>query len=177
MDVSNPFLGRGGVPGYVHFTNKQKLIASECQQNLSREFILLSNATCSRTGLLCIRAEIKEHFCTERFWVPPPLSLLHQAGSYFWSHCQAKLLLLITKHSHFSPSSSQPWKPNASIVVYSAGKWDRREEKRQLLAGSLPLQRGCCQGVFLFVHSPASAIHTLTDSHLLLLIGGRLDIE
>lgn len=168
-DVSSPFLGRGGVPGYVHFTNKQKLIASECQQNPSREFILLSNATCSRTGLLWIRAEIKEHLCTARFWFPPPLSLLHQTGLYFWSHCQ----LTVTFNYKAFPLLTFPLDESPAYPSWFAALGSGTGGKSSSLQDPCP----CCQGVFLSVYSPASAIHTLTDSRLLLLTGGRLDTE
>lgn len=104
--VSNTLFGkrRWGAPGYVHFTNKKKLIASECQQNLSREYIPFSNATCSRTVPLRITARIKEHLCTALLHFVLPLFAL-QDEFVFLIALTAKLLVLIARHSHFSPSS------------------------------------------------------------------------
>lgn len=122
-------------PDYVHFTNKQKLIASECQQNLSWEYILLSNATCSRTGLLWITAKIKEHLCINAF----PPAFASQDRLVFLITLSAEWLLLIVRRPHLSPSSSHitavqsPRYPSALAAPgnVTSSKW-------QLTAGSTP---------------------------------------
>lgn len=73
MGISHSEEGEGA-PCYAHFTNKQKLIASECQQNPPGEYILLSNATCSTTVPLWITAKRSKstHTSPYRIFPSPP---------------------------------------------------------------------------------------------------------
>lgn len=66
----------------------------------------------------------------------------------------------------------------AQRIHHGLQRWEVGQEGRAEAAPCriLAPAKGLLPGSFPSVHSPASAIHTLTDSRLLLLTGGRLDV-